>query len=127
MQYDPIQDEDEVFDEFRWATIYRKAQQKKIADAFRLFHAEGIEPVLFKGWAISRSYPEMVSRISSDIDLAVPSKHFREAERIRTSSAGRKLVIDLHNEFSRHDSLDWATLFARCEQLELDGEPVSIL
>lgn len=127
MQYDPDQAEDEVFDEYRWSTIYRATQQKKIVEAFRLFRSEGIEPVLFKGWAIARAFPESVSRISSDTDLAVSSADFPRAESIRTSPAGRKLVIDLHNEFSRHDSLEWDTLFARCETVEIDDEVIRIL
>lgn len=127
MQYDPEQDEDEVVDEYRWGRIYRKAQQKKIVEAFRLFRSQGIEPVLFKGWAIARYYPESVSRISSDTDIAVAASDHAAAESLRTSPTGRKLVIDLHNEFSRHDSLDWKTLFSRCEKIDIDGESIRIL
>lgn len=127
MQYDPDQDEDEVFDEYRWGAIYRKAQQKKIVEAFRLFRAEGIEPIVFKGWVIARSYPESVSRASSDTDIAVAAADYDRAAAIRTSPAGRKLVIDLHNEFRRHDSLSWATLFDRCETTEIEGEPIRML
>src|SRR5262249_5230360 len=63
----------------------------------------GIEPLLFKGWAIARLYPEPGLRASGDIDLCVrPEEYAAALAALRDvpEAAGR---LDIHRGFSpRH-------------------------
>ena len=50
-------------------TIESAVHQANIRDAFRRMRAAKIEPILFKGWAVARLYPEAGLRPYGDLDL----------------------------------------------------------
>ena len=52
--------------------------------------AHGIDPVLIKGWAVNRLYPEGIVRPAGDIDLVVPDGEYARA---KTLLAGRRLSL----------------------------------
>ncbi len=76
--------------------------EREIAYVLSLLRAEGIEPVLVKGWAIARLYPDAGLRPYGDIDLCVRPDQFAQA------SAALECLeeidghqVDLHCGFTR--------------------------
>jgi hypothetical protein len=76
--------------------------ERELAYVLSLLRAEGIEPVLIKGWAIARLYPDAGLRPYGDIDLCIRPDQFAAA------SAALKCLedldghyVDLHSGFAR--------------------------
>ncbi len=93
-------------------------QEKEIVQAFAVLRSAGIEPLLAKGWAVTRLYPGPGLRSSTDIDLCV-----REQERLRAKERLSDLVaqgcwLDLHTEFRPLDRT--------VEELYLHSQSVSL-
>lgn len=110
-----------------WLRLQYKVFEKKIAQSFQLFRKNGIEPILIKGWAVSRFYPESWKRITTDIDLCVESASFEKASEVFHSKEGSHLIIDLHRGFRHLDTVSWENLFENSELIEIDGVEIRIL
>jgi hypothetical protein len=75
--------------------LHGALQERHIVDAVQLLRMEGIEPILFKGWAIARSYPETGLRPLGDIDLYVPPGQEDGAVRILGNETSGRNDLDL--------------------------------
>src|SRR5262245_60890459 len=53
----------ELQQSYRLQTLRMARREQEIKQAFQLLRAERIEPILVKGWAIARLYPEKGLRI----------------------------------------------------------------
>ncbi len=95
-------------DEKRWRIINFKVIEQEIEIILKSFQSNNIEPILIKGWAASRKYPEKYMRWFSDIDLAVDPADFQKASELIED---RKLIVDLHSGLRNHDTVDWKVLF----------------
>lgn len=120
-------DEKPILDEFRWNLLHKKVQEQRIAKAFSLFRERGIEPIIFKGWAVGAFYPDTQYRPSGDIDLAVASKDYVEAVAFEKTNGVSELAIDLHDRFRNHDTVAWSDLFANSILVDVDGNKVRVL
>ena len=103
----------EIF-ERNWIELHLKVQEKKIIEAFGLMRDAGIEPILIKGWAIARHYPNYPKghqRPFADIDLCVAPKFYKEASKLLESEQAKRLNIDLHDGLRHFDTLEWDELF----------------
>lgn len=110
-----------------WLRLQYKVFEKKIAECFNLFSENGIEPILIKGWAVSRFYPNEWERIFSDVDLCVEPSLYLNADSIRQSEKGNYLNIDLHKGFRHLDTVSWEELFSRSEIFEIEGVKIRVL
>jgi len=115
----------ETTDEYRFYLLRKRHAENLILTAFRGLRREGIEPILIKGWAAARNYPESVPRFFGDIDLAVAAQDYERARNI--IEAERIGGIDLHRELRHLDTLDWDRLVENSEIANLDGEGIRIL
>src|SRR4051794_19773827 len=97
--------------ENRWLILRAKVEDERIKAAFRLLRDNGIEPILIKGWAVAREYPERHRRVSSDIDLAVSPGRYKEGLELISNVEYGKLNIDLHCGLRHLDTLEWDKLF----------------
>ena len=114
-------------DEARWNLLYKKAQGARALRAFELFRAKGIEPILIKGLAAGRFYPEAKARPATDMDLAVSAADYDAGTAIAVSAAPEGLAIDLHRELRHFDTVGWDDLFANSRLLPVDGGEVRVL
>ena len=114
-------------DTFRWEALQSAIEVKSILAAFDLFRSQGIEPILIKGWAAGRYYPERVHRPTSDIDLAVAADQFEAADVLMRSYTGKGLPIDLHRELRHLDNRSWEDLFENSQLVDLDGSSIRVL
>lgn len=119
--------EDSFTDDHRWNLIKRKANEQKAARAVIFFRRQNIEPILIKGIAVARYYPEDELRESVDVDLAVSSTDFPIANRLNHSADADGLAIDLHDELRDLDSVEWDDLYDNSELLEVEGTDIRVL
>jgi hypothetical protein len=89
----------EVYRRFRLSALIH---EREIAYVLSLLRAEGIEPVLVKGWAIARLYPDAGLRPYGDIDLCIrPGQFARAAAALKCLEDIDGHYIDLHCGFTR--------------------------
>ncbi len=116
-----------ITDDTRWYLLQEKAMEVRALRAFSLLREAGIEPILIKGLAAARFYPEPGSRASIDMDLAVSADDYEKALEIARSAAANGLAIDLHRELRHLDTVEWSDLFANSQLLELEGGTIRFL
>ena len=117
----------EIENEKRWLILRARIAEENIKSAFRRFRENGIEPVLIKGWAVAREYPEKYQRFFSDIDLSVAPDSYEKSRHMISSEAWGNLNIDLHCGLRHLDTLEWDELFANSRVENIDDVPVRIL
>ena len=111
----------------QWNLLQAKVQELKVASAFRAFRSGGIEPILIKGWAAARKYPENHVRRPGDIDLAVAPDKYEAAWSLSRRPDVAKLNIDLHRSLRQLDTLEWGDLLGHSILIDLDGVSVRVL
>ena len=115
-----------ITDEFRWKLLQKKAEERRVVEAFALFRKHSIEPILIKGLAAAQWYPDATMRLSTDADLAVSDNDYQRAEDLRRSIAAN-LTIDLHRELRHLDTVAWDDLFAHSRHMDIDGVKIRVL
>jgi hypothetical protein len=95
----PGQELQEVYRLFRLSALIH---EREIAHVLSLLRVEGIEPVLIKGWAIARLYPDAALRPYGDIDLCIrPDQLAQASTALRCLEDIKGHYIDLHCGFAR--------------------------
>ncbi len=117
----------ELRDAYRLHSLHSAMHQSEIRHAVLLLRASGIEPVLVKGWAVARFYPEMGLRPYGDIDLCFSREQYRAAEKLLERPAGKKLTVDLHDGFGQLDSTSPDDLLARSIMISIGDIEVRTL
>ena len=64
---------------YRLLTLQAAIHESKIRKVFRVLQTANVEPLLIKGWAVARMYPETALRPYGDIDLIVRPRDYRTA------------------------------------------------
>lgn len=111
---------------YRLHTLQAAIHERGIKQAVPFFRSEGIEPLLGKGWAISRLYPNPGLRPYGDIDLYVP----REKHRVAADALNRPdapVSVDLHSGAAELDDRSFEELYDRSQLASLDEVAVRIL
>ncbi len=109
---------------YRLHTLQTAIQEPRILTALSLLRASKIEPVLAKGWAVARSYPEPGLRPFGDIDLYVRQEQYLEAR--STLSHSEPLPVDLHSGFFGLEKRSENHFFSRSQLVNLNGEGVYV-
>ncbi|HKC63346.1 MAG TPA: nucleotidyltransferase family protein, partial [Pyrinomonadaceae bacterium] len=87
----------ELQDAYRLHTLHALIYKQKIKRAFSTLRSSSIEPILIKGWANARLYPEAGLRPYGDVDLCVsPDDYDAAAELLLARPEGRECTVDLH-------------------------------
>ncbi|MBP6005136.1 MAG: nucleotidyltransferase family protein [Pyrinomonadaceae bacterium] len=114
-------------DTLRWNILHSRKDELDLMQAFVIFRRLGTEPVLIKGWAARRNYPQEIHRTYTDIDLALPPCEFDAAEGKWNLLEDRTFNIDLHRGLRHLDSIDWDDLFQNSITIDIDTVPIRIL
>jgi hypothetical protein len=133
----------EAYRRFRLSALMHEQEIKYI---FSLLRAEGIEPVLVKGWAIARRYPDRGLRPYGDIDICVRPDQFVKAERaLKCLESLDGHYVDLHSGYAKlelwhgrparesdhgqdaHATALWDKLFERSQLVSLGEEKIRVL
>jgi hypothetical protein len=107
--------------------LHAAIHKKEIEEVITLLNAAGVEPVLVKGWAVARSYPEEGLRPYGDIDLCFLPEQYEEARLILDNPIARKYYVDLHDGFSKLDNLSPDELINRSEPVHLGSAIFRVL
>jgi hypothetical protein len=99
----------------------------EIEEVISHLNASGIEPVLVKGWAVARLYPEEGLRPYGDIDLCLIPEQYELAADLLKSLEASKQMVDLHNGFSKLDAVRAPDLLARSERVRIGGAQFRVL
>ena len=113
---------------YRLYTILAAHHEGQLKQAVQILRSAGVEPLLAKGWAVGRLYPEPGLRPYGDIDLCVRSEQYPAAVTALTQLGVAALPVDLHRG-SFHDLADWnlQELYHRSRGVNLDGVDIRIL
>jgi hypothetical protein len=113
--------------DWRGYLIQYKVQQHRIIKTFELFRKYNVEPILIKGWAAARNYPQKEDRLFVDIDICVAPNEFKQAEEILADYNKEGLTIDLHNGLRHLDTVEWNDLFENTELVKLETTNIRLL
>ena len=81
---------------YRLYTLQAGRQERQIVQAITLLRSRGVEPLLVKGWAVARLYPERGLRPYGDIDLCVWPEQYAVVVAALAATAAETVVVDLH-------------------------------
>lgn len=111
------------------------AKEAALSELCALLNREGVTPLLFKGWAAGRSYPQGWLRPYGDCDLVIPREEFGRAQSALRAAASRfdgngfalplgphrHCSVDLHDRLDPFYAADVDTLFERASAVTLPG------
>jgi len=118
---------EQLHEAYRLYRLESRLNQAKIAKVFALLRSFGVEPILIKGWAAARYYPEQGLRPYGDIDICVRRKEFEKAERALASLDPLRFKLDLHSGFGKFGIREEAELFTRSRLATIEQTDVRIL
>lgn len=111
----------------RLQTLKARIDQRAIEQVFKLLRSVNVEPILVKGWAVARLYPEAGLRPYGDIDLCVPHQHYSTARAILNSPHGRQYYTDLHKGFTKLGGGVSEEIYSRSQLVRLGEMEVRVL
>jgi hypothetical protein len=100
---------------YTYFTIRAGVHEAQARSAFAMFRADGIEPVLVKGWSIGRRYPAKGLRPYGDLDLCVRESDYQKAAKLAAAPEAQGLSLDLHKGLEHLDSRDYDAFFERTQ------------
>ena len=101
--------------------------EAKIPQIVELLRSAGVEPIVMKGWAIARRYPDAALRPYGDCDVYVAPEQVERAGRVLASPAGREFWVDLHGKIDGLEDLDAPAIRSRSWLLPLGSTDVRVL
>src|SRR5579863_889158 len=99
--------------------------EAEIIDAFIALRSSGIEPILIKGWAIARAYPESGLRPCGDIDLCVSPDQRVKARTIMNARHLSSYSVDL-DTLTRFGECCFETIYSRSQLVNLGGSEIRV-
>ncbi len=81
---------------YRLHTLETAILRDQLYELLRRFRTAGIDPLIVKGWSVSRLYPETGLRPHGDIDVCVRPEEQAVAGVVLADAAGRCGLVDLH-------------------------------
>jgi len=104
---------------YRLHTLQAAIKKIEIGQVFSFLRSHGLEPLIGKGWAIARHYPEPGLRPYGDFDLYVRPEEHTAFLAALGDSALREWNIDLHRGAAELDDRGFDELYARSQLIQL--------
>jgi Uncharacterised nucleotidyltransferase len=117
----------ELRDAYRVQVLLEAAHEDRLKRVFTDLRAAGVEPILIKGWAIGRTYPESGLRPSGDIDLHVSSDLYDVAAQVQNSSSDGPYDVDFSHEESDMLHFSWHQILAHSELVKLEDVEIRVM
>jgi len=112
---------------FRLLTLQAAIHETKIARVVRSLRAANVEPILVKGWAMARLYPQKGLRPYGDIDLLIRPQQERVAAEAIASEELRDCSVDLHAGAFEVADRRIEDLYARSQLVHCGEEELRVL
>jgi hypothetical protein len=113
--------------QYRFQSLRSALHERHLKKVIPLLREAGVEPLLVKGWAIARLYPEPGMRPYIDLDLCVAPEHSNRAHEVLNSGECNDCVVDLHVGFGKFYDRRDEEIFARSRVVRLDDLDVRVL
>ena len=111
---------------YRLHVLHATIHEEQIPRAMALLESAGVQPLLAKGWAAGRLYLEPGLRPYGDIDLYVRPEQHPSAQAVLANAHPLAGPVDLHRGFPELDDRSPEEIYARAQQVALDGVAVRI-
>ena len=118
---------DQLHQAYRRDTLYAALQHRSLKQIIPLLRRSGVEPLLVKGWAIARYYPEPGLRPYIDLDLCVAQDQYADAMRVLSLPEADGCNVDLHAGFGKFHDSRADEIFERSRLASLDDLEVRVL
>src|SRR5438105_6271418 len=113
---------------YMYYAIHAAKHQREVAETFAVLRTAGVEPILIKGWAIGRHYPESGLRPTGDIDLCVSPEQHAIAQSVLNRPDCARYCVDLHHDqIRRFEELSFDELYNCSELVELENTVIRVL
>jgi hypothetical protein len=118
-----------TLDKTYWSYLIHAAKdERRIIEVFRALRSAAIEPILIKGWAIARLYPQPGLRPSGDIDLYISPEHLVKARSVLRAPEYQRYAVDLdHDEITRFSECSFDELYRCSELVKLGDTEIRVL
>jgi putative nucleotidyltransferase-like protein len=87
--------------QYRFQSLQGTLHERNLKRVIPALRAAGVEPLLVKGWAIARLYPELGMRPYIDLDICVLPKNYQCASDLLGSGEFDDCNVDLHSGFGK--------------------------
>lgn len=105
---------------YRLHALHVAIKEREIAQVFTHLRAQGLEPLMGKGWAIARQYPEPGLRPFGDIDLYVRREQYNDfCAALRSTAEG--VAVDLHDGAAELNDRSFAQLYDHSQLISVGG------
>lgn len=98
---------------YKESAVQSVLQRHRIELMIQALHAAGIKPMLVKGWAAARLYPDEGLRPYVDVDICIQRHQFASARDVLKTLPDRELTVDLHYEFATLGGGAWEEVYSR--------------
>lgn len=109
---------------YRLQHLLAALHERWIQRAVARLRSSGIEPLLGKGWAVARLYPDRGLRPCGDIDLYVRREQYMAAAGVLAGCEDEKEPTDLHPGLAELDDRSADEVYRRSQLLALDDVAV---
>ena len=110
---------------YRLHAIQSAVHETNLQQVLKVLRQGGIEPILVKGWAIARLYPETGLRPYGDFDLCVNAAQYVDA-RATLLKSELHCPVDLHKGTDLLDDRSWSEIFERSKLVTLNETDVRV-
>jgi hypothetical protein len=117
----------ELLQAFRLHALHVGIHEDELVTLVLFLRSLGVEPVLGKGWAVARLYPEPGLRPYGDIDLYLPPNHFAAAQAALARPEAPACCVDLHCGCPDLGDRSFDACYGRSRLVPLGGLQVRIL
>ncbi len=112
---------------YRLQALQAVEHEGHLRQAVSLLRSADIEPVLIKGWAAARLYPETGLRPYGDLDLCVHPDRLSQAMEVLSRTPGQCAAVELHEGIPDVSDRTWEEMYRRSRLVPLVAETVRVL
>ncbi len=109
---------------YRLSAIQSLVREHQIAEIMETLGSHGLVPLLGKGLAAARLYPEPGLRPYGDFDLYVPERQYEDVRARLQREKATLASIDLHRGFAEVDDRPSEELYRRSQSITIEGVKV---
>src|SRR6266404_2504311 len=112
---------------YRLHALQSAIHERNIQSALNLLRSASVEPILVKGWAVARLYPDPGLRPYGALALCVAEKQYHAARSALEKELNKSYQVDLHRSFKTLDHKSWDELYSRSRLVKLGEVAVRVL
>ena len=112
---------------YRMQSLRSALHKRNLGRVIPALRAAGVDPLLVKGWAVARLYPEPGMRPYLDLDICVRPNEYDRARDVLSNGDLQDCVVDLHSGFGKFYTRQTEEVFSRSRLVKLGDLEVKVL